>query len=155
MMINKIAKKVFPLLLVFNLGVATVFAQDPAGGGGASGAADQLVEETLNDLIIVTSSGFAGAILGLSTLSFYEHPSDHMRNVIVGGATGIIIGVGIVAFTRATKSRETFYEGADWRGHSANDGLFASMDRMRWHNKIHSELNSWTDKPQLLFTTSF
>lgn len=37
-------------------------------------------------------SSFGGAVLGLSTLSFYDNPEQHLNNVALGGAAGAIIG---------------------------------------------------------------
>lgn len=62
-------------------------------------------DESLQDLTVVLGAGGVGAILGLSTLSFVDKPKDHMKNVAIGGAIGIVIGVGIVIFGQATKSQ--------------------------------------------------
>lgn len=62
-------------------------------------------DESLQDLTLVMGSGAVGAILGLSTLSFVDKPKDHFKNVAIGGALGIVIGVGIVIFGQATKSQ--------------------------------------------------
>jgi ABC-type Fe3+ transport system permease subunit len=67
------------------------------------------VDDSLQDMSIVLGSGLAGAVLGLSTLSFVEKPSDHMKNIAVGGAIGIVIGVGVVIFSQATKTTITDY----------------------------------------------
>lgn len=39
-----------------------------------------------------------GAVLGASTLPFYEQPSDHMSNIYVGAAAGAAVGLGIVIY---------------------------------------------------------
>ncbi len=96
-MTNKILATILSFFLFMN--PITGFAQDKAGGG--------LVDETLQDLTIVLATGTVGAILGLSTLSFVETPKDHMKNVAIGGAIGIVIGVGFVIFSQATKSQTT------------------------------------------------
>lgn len=57
-----------------------------------------LVKQTKSDLTIIVSAGLGGAVLGLSTLSFVERPSDHWDNVLTGGALGIIAGVIYVAY---------------------------------------------------------
>lgn len=62
-------------------------------------------DETLTDMTIVLGAGAAGAILGLSTLSFADKPKDHYKNIAIGGALGIILGVGIVIFGQASKSQ--------------------------------------------------
>ena len=40
----------------------------------------------------IVFSGLAGAILGLSTLSFYGRPQDRLNNIGIGFALGIIGG---------------------------------------------------------------
>jgi hypothetical protein len=62
------------------------------------------VDDSIKDMSIVLGVGAGGAILGLSTLSFVEEPSKHLKNITVGGAIGIVIGVGIVMFSQATRS---------------------------------------------------
>lgn len=37
-------------------------------------------------------SGLGGAVLGISTLSFYDKPQDHLSNVAIGGALGVALG---------------------------------------------------------------
>jgi hypothetical protein len=64
-----------------------------------------VLDESLQDLTLVVGAGFAGAVLGLSTLSFAETPKDHLKNIAIGGALGIVLGVGIVVFSQATKSQ--------------------------------------------------
>ena len=64
-----------------------------------------VLDESLADLTLVLGSGAVGAVLGLSTLSFVDKPKDHMKNVAIGGALGIVIGVGIAVFGQATKSQ--------------------------------------------------
>lgn len=120
----------FPLFLVFclvlNMTLATLcFAQNAGGGGDI----DELVADTKNDLLVVVGGGLAGAILGLSTLSFVEEPKEHTRNIIVGASIGIIAGVGYVAFSQATKSQEMIY-GMEGEGASVD---FNTHERRGWH----------------------
>lgn len=37
-------------------------------------------------------SSLGGAILGISTLSFYDKPQEHLSNVAVGGTVGAVLG---------------------------------------------------------------
>ena len=66
-----------------------------------------MVDESLQDLTVVLASGAVGAVLGLSTLSFVETPKDHMKNIAIGGAIGIVVGVGFVIFGQASKQTIT------------------------------------------------
>lgn len=93
---------------------------------------DQLVSESKNDLLVVVAGGLAGAILGLSTLSFVEEPKDHTKNILVGASLGIVAGVGYVAFTQANKSREMIY-GEQASLPSGPD--FETYFRSAWHQE--------------------
>lgn len=64
-----------------------------------------ILDESVQDLTVVVGAGAVGAVLGLSTLSFVEIPKNHFKNIAVGGALGIVVGVGIVIFGQATKSQ--------------------------------------------------
>ena len=63
-----------------------------------------IVDDSLRDITVVLGSGAVGAVLGLSTLSFVNHPSDHLKNIAIGGAIGIVVGVGFVIFSQATRT---------------------------------------------------
>lgn len=56
----------------------------------------------------IVLGGVAGAILGLSTLSFYGRPQDKLSMVPMGAAVGIIIGTMYTTFKAATEPRD-FY----------------------------------------------
>ncbi len=85
--------------LSFNL-----FAQDQGGAG------DAILQDSIKDVYTVIGVGVGGAIIGLSTLSFAETPKDNLKNIVIGGAIGIIIGVGIVAYKHATKTQSVYEE---------------------------------------------
>ena len=101
---------------------------DKAGGLGAA---------SVTDISTVAAIGAAGAILGLSTLSFVEEPKDHFKNVLIGGAIGVIIGVGVVAFKQAGLSQQQYIE-----SQGANLPSFNTSKRFAWHRKNHNRLNS-------------
>lgn len=46
----------------------------------------------------VLFSSLGGAILGLSTLSFYGEPQEHTNNISVGALLGFVAGVSYVAY---------------------------------------------------------
>lgn len=92
-----------------------------------------IVEQSLQDAMIIGGTALGGAVLGLSTLSFVDEPSDHLKNVLVGGAVGIIVGVGLVAYMQANKS-QTIYK------QSSVDSLeFETTQRVAWHQKEQSQ----------------
>jgi hypothetical protein len=53
-------------------------------------------------------AGLGGAVLGLSTLSFYGRPQDKLSNIAIGAAVGVIIGTVYVTYRAATTPSE-FY----------------------------------------------
>jgi hypothetical protein len=90
-------------------------------------AEDDLVKSTQNDIILVGVAGGAGAILGLSTLSFYKQPSDHIPNIWTGAAIGIIVGVIFVAINSAQRGSEDLA----LKGQTSPE--FRTSDRAKWH----------------------
>lgn len=75
----------------------------PAGqseGSAVSGPRKQLAT--------IVFAGLAGAILGLSTLSFYGRPQDYLSNIAIGFAIGVIVGTSYTTYQAATRPYE-FY----------------------------------------------
>ena len=93
------------ILLALCLSWQNVHAQ-----GGASES--DVLDNTLTDIYIVTGTTLSGAILGLSTLSFVSDPSANLNHIVVGSALGVILGVAIVAWRQAHKSKDYYYENA-------------------------------------------
>lgn len=118
------------LVLMMFLGVVSnnSYAQDNAKD------MEELVAGTKSDLLVVISGGLAGAILGLSTLSFVDEPKEHTRNIIVGASLGIIAGVGYVAYSQASKSRDMMY-GPDGDAVKFSPKSFNTYARSGWHYK--------------------
>ena len=113
-------------------------AQDDAGGG------EDILADGLGDMYTVIGCGAGGAILGLSTLSFAEDPWDKKKNILVGGAIGIIVGVGVVAWSQANKSKNLYY---DTQGHVPQPDN--TKWRVSWHRKNHSQFNFNSAKTSL------
>lgn len=90
-------------------GSAAASSGDAEGGDGN----DEMVTQTLGDIGIVVGAGAGGALIGLSTLSFYQKPKEHWKNITVGGAIGVIAGVAIVVFLQATKTQDIETEPAE------------------------------------------
>ena len=97
-MVNKLLALFLTLILTMN--PISGFAQEQGPSG-------DLVDESLRDITIVLGTGAVGAVLGLSTLSFVDEPKDHLKNISIGGAIGIVVGVGVVIFSQATRSQTT------------------------------------------------
>ena len=124
------SNSIFRLLTIFFLFMATVpslFAQE--------NELDGLVSDTKNDLLVVVGGGLAGAVLGLSTLSFVEEPKEHTRNILVGASLGIIAGVGYVAFSQANKTQDLIYGAEPEEEYSKAESHknFGSYARSSWH----------------------
>ncbi|MES2527513.1 MAG: hypothetical protein V4598_10515 [Bdellovibrionota bacterium] len=126
-------KKIFSLLLAFQLLNAVAFAQD---------SEDDIVKNTQNDILFVAGAGAAGAVLGLSTLSFVDKPSQHISNVWTGAAIGVIAGVIFVAYNSAQRGSE------DLQTDDEASLDFNSGERVAWHQK-----NSVLTVPQVQFGT--
>ncbi len=85
------------LMLVFSLavfGAPSAEAQNSAGSTKATGPRKQVAT--------IIFAGLAGAVLGLSTLSFYGRPQDRLSNIAVGFAVGVIIGATYTTYKAAT-----------------------------------------------------
>lgn len=53
-------------------------------------------------------AGLGGAVIGLSTLSFYGRPQDKLANIAIGFAVGVITGTIAVTYSAATNP-DDFY----------------------------------------------
>ncbi len=126
-------KKILALLIAFQLMSAVAFAQGESE--------DDIVKNTQNDIMLVGGAGVAGAILGLSTLSFVDKPSRHISNVWTGAAIGVIAGVIWVAYNSAQRGQE------DLQSDEASLD-FNSGERVAWHQE-----NSVLTTPQVQFGT--
>ena len=103
--ITKSAVKFVMLLLSFSLVLTflpeTSFAQvDQAQTSAGAGPRKKLAT--------IIFSGLAGAILGLSTLSFYGRPQDRLSNIAVGFAVGIISGTVFTTYQAATQPQDLY-----------------------------------------------
>lgn len=94
---------------------------------------EDFVKSTQNDLMIVAAAGASGAVLGLSTLSFVDKPSQHVANIWTGAAIGVIAGVIFVAYNSAQKGQE----GLEMEEASIG---FRTSERVAWHQKSLQKL---------------
>ncbi len=123
-------KKLLSLLLGLQFLLMTVssnsaFAQED----------EDIIKNTQTDVLIVAAAGAGGALLGLSTLSFVDKPSNHVSNIWTGGALGIIAGVLFVAYNSAQKGSE------DLQSEEASLE-FNSTERFAWHRLSSPDLTS-------------
>lgn len=110
------------LLATLMLGSVTTNAQDAKTSSGSV--------DPMSDLYIVLGAGAAGAILGLSTLSFASEPSKKIKNVSMGAAVGIILGVGIVIYNQATRASTEIY--TDSQNYPLSPERFAQESRLEF-----------------------
>jgi hypothetical protein len=91
----------FAVLLTASVCAEPVLAQTrPASGQSRTS------NRTKQQLQTIVFAGLAGAILGLSTLSFYGRPQDKLSNIAVGFAFGIITGTVVATYQAAVSSKE-------------------------------------------------
>lgn len=124
--------RVFCLLLVLVFSIPTLAAEDDMLNN------DPVVKQTVNDVGLVVGAGAAGAIIGLSTLSFYQKPKEHWKNITVGGAVGVIAGVAAVVFLQATRSSTIEDEAEEEEAKLSAPVDFSTTARGAWHADNHS-----------------
>lgn len=78
------------------------------GRGGELGGDRPSSGGPRRQLATIIYSGLGGAVLGLSTLSFYGRPQDKLSNIAVGFAVGVIVGTIAVTYSAATNP-DDFY----------------------------------------------
>ena len=138
-MISHFKNLIVVLSTLFSLAFApTVFAQD-AG-------ADDILGQSMGDLMIVGGAGAGGALLGLSTLSFVEEPGKHLKNVVAGAAIGIIVGVGVVAYMQATKSHDIYNQASLLK----DSNSFGTYTKNEWHQISHQAHESTSSQDQIM-----
>jgi hypothetical protein len=111
----------------------------------------KLLEDSVTDMYTVAGAGLGGAVLGLSTLSFVEEPGDHLKNILVGAALGIMGGVAFVGYSTANKGRDLYYDGASLNKESKT---FSTKKRVAWHRKEMGKVN-FSSKRELPFFVWF
>lgn len=65
------------------------------------------------NIATVMFAGLGGAVLGLSTLSFYSSPSDHTGNIWVGLAVGLVAGT-VYVVNREMQTPSVDYGKVQW-----------------------------------------
>lgn len=136
-------KKIIALLIAFQLMSVSAFAQGTSED-------DDLIKNTQNDILLVAGAGAAGAVLGLSTLSFVDKPSRHISNIWTGAALGVIAGVVWVAYNSAQRGQE------DLQSEEEEASLeFNSAERLAWHQDNTSLTNPQVQFGTEIWKTSF
>jgi hypothetical protein len=100
------------VLVSFVLTTATALAQKSPNSNSKEAPGNSQSRAAFNGprkhMATILFCGLGGAILGLSTLSFYGRPQDNLNNITIGFAIGIIAGTTVVTYQAVTRPTE-FY----------------------------------------------
>ena len=109
---KNMSKNILMILLSLFLVVSSFAQAPPPAPAPAAGAPPEEKAKSTNgprkQLATIIFAGLGGAVLGLSTLSFYGRPQDNLSNIAIGFALGVITGTVIVTYRAATNPAE-FY----------------------------------------------
>lgn len=108
-----VAKAVVVVMLCVLISAPSVVSAQAQSASPQAGAAGSLekgkgVAGPRKQLATIIFAGLGGAILGLSTLSFYGRPQDNLRNIAIGTAFGVIGGTVLVTYKAATNPAELY-----------------------------------------------
>lgn len=91
-----------------NLAIFFIIFQMFAGQAIAQNLSQAQQAKTIRrNTAAVIFSSIGGAVLGLSTLSFYGRPQEHTDNITLGAAIGFIAGLTYVINTPTVQKIET------------------------------------------------
>lgn len=121
-------KKIIASILIVAIMIPNIcFAQQQAQLPPPPGQTSQKRFGPKRQATVIIFAGLGGAVLGLSTLSFYGRPQDKLSNIAIGAAVGIIVGTIYVTYKAATQPQEFYGEG--YKGASLeNPYKFISRD---------------------------
>lgn len=80
-------------------------------------------------LATIVFSGLGGAVLGLSTLSFYGRPQEKLSNIAIGFALGVIAGTVFVTYKSAT-TRE-YYDDPEEKAYIQGNTLYKVAQKIQ------------------------
>ena len=98
------------IVLVLSLFFALQWSQPVAVAQPVNQESSDQTTGTRTKLATIIFAGLGGAILGLSTLSFYGRPQDKLNNISIGFAVGVIIGTVYTTYQTATQSQYQYEE---------------------------------------------
>lgn len=107
----EILKSLSKMAVVFAAALAVSsqsFAQTPPAPAGAPVEKGKGASGPRKQLATIIFAGLGGAILGLSTLSFYGRPQEKLNNIPIGFAIGVIVGTTFVTYRAATNPSELY-----------------------------------------------
>jgi hypothetical protein len=100
-----VARKLVARFLVF---VLVISFANPVRAQAVDESTAKSIGGPRRQVALIIFAGLGGAILGLSTLSFYGRPQDKLSNIAIGFALGIIGGTIFVTYKAAAEPKE-FY----------------------------------------------
>jgi hypothetical protein len=113
----------FLMILIVSVSLSLpTFAQNPAGNQSSTQAGPR------KQLSTIFLAGMAGAVLGLSTLSFYGRPQDKLGNIAIGFAIGAVVGTVYTTYDTATQP-DKYY--GDFDSKILEDKYFAQKEKMQ------------------------
>lgn len=106
------AKMIFKSISAILLSLSLVFVSPAFAQTAPTGTTEENAPKggPRKQLATIVFAGLGGAILGLSTLSFYGRPQDNLANIAVGFAVGIIVGTVYVTYKAASSPAEFYGE---------------------------------------------
>lgn len=94
----------FSVVMLLSLSIASPsLAQGSRGGEQRS-----TLSGPRKQLATIVFAGLGGAVLGLSTLSFYGRPQEKLSNIVIGFALGIFAGTAYVTYKAAKNPQELY-----------------------------------------------
>ncbi len=101
-------------------------------------------EASLGDsAMTVAFSTIGGAVLGASTLPFYDEPGDHTKNIFYGAALGAVVGVLISAYAGVKEGPGYDEEDTSTRARRPSELTLNEAPELR----LKAEATSATRKP--------
>ena len=103
----KVTKKFILIFLLLGL-VSTAAAQAPNPPQSPGNGKNNAMAGPRRHMATILFAGLGGAVLGLSTLSFYGRPQDKLSNIAMGFAIGVFAGTCYVTY-KAINTPSEFY----------------------------------------------
>lgn len=125
-----VRKCLAPILALVLLSTTLLPAHGFAQSQGLTNEEKAELTGTRKQLATIVFAGLAGAILGLSTLSFYGRPQDHLSNIAIGGALGVICGAAYTTYKAARNPYEAYDLNASekFKGFDSREDVLARVE---------------------------
>lgn len=110
-MVRRAVRALICFALILSFAPNALSQANQAGAGAGGGVGEQKaggLTGPRKQLATIVFAGLGGAILGLSTLSFYGRPQEKLNNIAIGFAFGIMAGTALVTYKAATNPSELY-----------------------------------------------